>query len=96
MFFIINVYAQDESESESDTTEGWKVKGTFGIGFSQVSLTNWVAGGENSISGNISLRVGADYKKGKHSWTSFLLTSYGLQKLGKSDFQKNEDIIELN
>jgi len=96
MFMIIPVYAQDESENASDTTEGWKVKGTFGIGFSQVSLTNWVAGGENSVSGNISLRVGADYKMGKHSWTNFLLTSYGLQKLGKSDFQKNEDIIELN
>lgn len=96
MFTIITVYAQDEPENESDTTEGWKVKGNFSIGFSQVSLTNWVAGGENSISGNISLRVAADYKKGKHSWSNFLLTSYGLQKLGKSEFQKNEDIIEIN
>ena len=34
----------------TDTINGWKKGGTLGFTFSQVSLTNWAAGGVNSFS----------------------------------------------
>ena len=46
------LYGQDDLIDENDTTEGWKVKGIVGLGFSQVALSNWSAGGENSFAGN--------------------------------------------
>ncbi len=42
--------------------------GTFGLTLSQVSLTNWAAGGVNSISVNGMTNLFANYKKDKLSW----------------------------
>lgn len=95
IFIMSSVYAQDEAFDEKDTTEGWKIKGTLGLGFSQVSLSNWAAGGENSLSGTAFFRMGARLLRGKKRWENYLSTIYGLQKQGDRDVQKNEDNFEI-
>jgi hypothetical protein len=96
MIFLVNfVYSQEDLIDKDDSTQGWKVKGRVGLGFSQVALSNWAAGGENSFSGTAYLRMAAIYKKGKNNWGNFLSTIYGLQKQGSNDIQKNEDNIEI-
>lgn len=42
-------FSQDDLIDENDSTLGWNIKGKVGLGFSQVALSNWVAGGENSF-----------------------------------------------
>lgn len=81
-------------EAAKDTT--WKTGGLIGANLSQVSLTNWAAGGFSSISGNGTINLFANMKKGKHSWDNNLDLGYGLLKQGDDgDVQKTDDRIDL-
>lgn len=84
-------YAQD-----ADTTLGWRVGGRFSLNFSQASFTNWAAGGQNSVAGNVIFAGIADYKGTNNYWENTLLTSYGLIQQGNNDLQKSDDRLELN
>ena len=95
MIVVLRAYGQDEAAEEADTTQGWKVKGTVGLGLSQVALSNWAAGGENSFAGTAFFRMSAELRQGKNDWGNFLSTIYGLQKQGDNDVRKNEDNFEL-
>lgn len=83
------IYAQDE------VADGWKKGGMSAINFSQVSLTNWAAGGENSFSGNLILNGFANMKKGKMTWDNTLSFGYGLLKQGDKSTRKSDDKLEL-
>ncbi|HPS83448.1 MAG TPA: DUF3078 domain-containing protein [Bacteroidales bacterium] len=86
----------DLRKLNSDTTEGWKKGGMFTIAFSQVSLSNWAAGGENSFSGNSLVNFFANYKKGKISWDNTLDLGYGIMKQGEQDVRKTDDKIDFS
>lgn len=90
--FTFTSYAQNDT-AQAETP--WKFGGLFSLTAAQVSLINWQAGGENSISGNGLLKVTADYKKGKFSWNSYLEAGIGATQLGDDDIQKTDDRIEL-
>lgn len=77
----------------TDTTQGWKYGGVFGLNFSQVSLTNWAAGGQSSVSLNGLLDVFANYKKGNSAWDNNLTLGYGEVKQGDADWIKSDDRI---
>ncbi len=77
------------------TEEGWTKGGLFATNFSQVSLTNWVGGGTNSIALNALLNLHANLKKGDMTWENSLTLGYGITKLGDADFFKSDDRIEL-
>jgi len=80
----------------ADTTLGWKTGGVFTATVAQTSLTNWVAGGQNSLSVNGLFSGFANYKKGKSIWGNSLDIGYGLMKQGKdADFQKTDDKIDI-
>ena len=49
----------------ADTTQGWKRGGVFAVNLAQTSLTNWAAGGQNSVAINGLFSGFANYKKGK-------------------------------
>jgi hypothetical protein len=79
-----------------DTTfKGWKKAGVFSANLAQTSLTNWSAGGENSISASSFLYVFANYKKPNSYWDNSLDLGYGFLAQGKSDFIKTDDKIDL-
>ena len=46
LYFVLGMTAQEVQ----DTTY-WKKNGDFTVNFSQVSFSNWAAGGKNSVSG---------------------------------------------
>jgi hypothetical protein len=80
----------------ADTLEGWKRSGSFFINFSQTSLTNWAAGGNNSFAINGLASFSANYKKGNSVWDNFLDVGYGLMKQGKENgFMKTDDKFDL-
>lgn len=80
----------------SDTIMGWKKGGVFTATVAQTSLTNWVAGGQNSLSINGLFSGFANYKKGKSVWDNSLDLGYGLIKQGKNEgFTKTDDKIDI-
>ncbi len=78
-----------------DTTY-WTTNGQISLNFSQVSLSNWVGGGNSSVSGIGNFDYNAVYRKGRIEWDNTLKTGYGLMKEGGSVVTKNEDKLELN
>ena len=89
-------FAQFTFSQEANTIKPWKTGANFSITFSQTSLTNWSAGGENSLSSNGYINWFGDYKKGKSIWENRLDLAYGLTKQGTQDFRKNDDKIDLS
>lgn len=82
-------------KQSKDTLDGWKTGGLFSVNFTQVSLTNWSAGGENSISLNGILSVFANYKRGNSTWDNSLDLGYGFLKSGKESTRKTDDKIDF-
>lgn len=81
----------------ADSVDGWKVKGVASLNATQTSLTNWVGGGQNSISINGAFNMQANYKMGKSSWDNTLDLGYGLMKQGEdADFRKTDDRIDFS
>ena len=80
----------------ADTTMGWKKGGVLTATVAQTSLTNWVAGGQNSLSINGLFSGFTNYKKGKSVWDNSLDLGYGLMKQGKGEsFIKTDDKIDI-
>lgn len=74
----------------------WKKKGDFSVNFSQVSFSNWAAGGKNSVSGVALFNYSANYLKDRMSWDNTLNMGYGLLKEQSRDLVKSEDKLEIN
>lgn len=84
------------SQAESDSTKVWKFGGNASINFSQVSLSNWAAGGKSSASGTFLFNSFANYRKGKISWENSLDLGYGLMKEEDSQSVKTDDKIDFS
>ncbi len=85
------------TKGSSDSTKTWDKGGTFNVNATQVSLTNWAGGGQNSVSLQGVLGLFANYSKGKNAWDNSLDMSYGVIKTGfGAPWFKNDDRIELN
>lgn len=74
----------------------WTREGYAGLKLTQVSLTNWAAGGDNSVAFDLQGAYQANYKKGKHLWNNRLELAYGLNKTGEDGVKKANDKIYLN
>ncbi len=76
--------------------DGWKKSGIININMTQVNLTNWAAGGFNTISGIAMFNGTANWKKGRKAWDNSLVLAFGGQQIANAAPQKTEDRIELN
>ena len=73
----------------------WKYSGITGINFSQTTLVNWVAGGENAIASNLYLNGELNYAKDRWAWDNSLALQYGMVYSDEYDWRKNADKIAL-
>lgn len=91
VFFLATtiVIAQDQ-----DTTY-WTKGGVSSLTFSQVSLTNWAAGGQNSVAINGNISAFANRIKGRGKWENSLDLAYGLIKQDEASFAKSNDLINF-
>jgi len=83
------------AQSQSDTVKYWTNEINPSISFNQVSLTNWSAGGENSISGTTYFKGVFKYKKNKTAWDNLIDLGYGMTKQGDQKLYKTEDKLNL-
>jgi hypothetical protein len=76
----------------------WKYRSEASLIFSQTALTNWVKGGENSLSAALDVTGYADYNNKflKLSSNNFMRLKLGFLKSGDNDVRKNLDLIETN
>lgn len=93
---------KDLVKVNSDTINGWKKGGYFAINGSQVSLTNWVAGGQNSLSLNSLFGLYANLKQDNVTWENSLDFGYGILRQSNELFSssgekwiKTDDRVDL-
>jgi hypothetical protein len=92
--FLTILFLTASAFAQQDTV--WRRGGLVSINLSQVSLTNWSAGGENSVAGNGIVNIFANYKRGKIAWDNNLDLAYGLIVQGKNDdVTKSDDKIDF-
>lgn len=90
---IPSIAAYTQDTVDADTL--WKFSGTTSLNLSQLSLTNWAAGGDNSLSGNALINLTANYAKDKTSWENKLILGFGLIKQGDDPTRKSDDQIDF-
>lgn len=91
LLFPFSLFAQN---TVKDTL--WKTSATTTLNFSQVSLTNWAAGGKSSMSGLAMVKYNANYKKNKLSWDNTFDFRYGFIKEDGDDVRKSDDLIDIS
>jgi hypothetical protein len=82
----------------TDSTHiGWKTNGNVSFLFNQSNFNNWLAGGENNVSGNLGINYNFNYKKKDITWDNKVLSSYGLLQSKNAAFEKKtDDRFEFN
>jgi len=88
----ISVFSQEEEKEQ----KSWELKGAVGLNFSQTSLTNWSAGGDNAVAGNAFLNGSLIHRSGPWLWTNNLALEYGLTNTKANGTQKSADKIEFS
>ena len=88
LFIGFSANAQDE-----EPKYGWETEGKFTFLINQSAFSNWLAGGENSIAGNVNLDYRFDFNTEKWSLKQRIQASYGLTKIETSDFVKKKQMI---
>ena len=91
-------FAQTPAPADStakDTT--WTHGGNFSLSISQISLSNWAAGGESALSANSELNLFLNMVKEKQTWENELQLGLGYIREGggEATFKKNNDLIIL-
>jgi len=82
---------------KKEIKEGWDTNGKITFLFNQSAFSNWVAGGDNTLAGNILINYQFNLKKDNFIWNNRIMTSYGMTKSANTDFpKKTDDGIELN
>ena len=66
------------------------------LGFSQVSLTNWAAGGSGSVALNSYVNAHANYAKGGMFWDNRIQLSYGFIQSYEEGYKKSSDKIVID
>ena len=84
------------SSEKADSLKSWKFGGIATFNFSQVSLTNWAAGGRSSTSGVALFNVFGNYKKDNLTWENSLDMGYGLLKEQDNQVIKSNDKFDFN
>ncbi len=74
----------------------WKFDAETGVNITQGYLSNWVKGGESSISALGDFTSSANYTKNRTKWENNFRMKYGLMKTGEKGLRKNDDLWEIN
>jgi hypothetical protein len=99
----INVEPQDNTKLVDirkilTKSQYWKYRTEASFALNQGLVTNWVKGGENSISTALDITWFADYSNKPMLLSSnhFARIKYGLIKTGEDRIRKNIDLLETN
>jgi hypothetical protein len=96
VFFILSIATYHTGAQGKTDSLGWYKGGYSSLSFSQAGFSNWVQGGENSLSLTALFGAFAKAKTKKTFWDNYIDLAYGLLN-GESykKIRKNDDKIEL-
>jgi hypothetical protein len=94
-FTFMLLYSVVGKSQTIDTLKHWNYKGDGALAISQVSLTNWSAGGENTFATNAMVNLFANFKQKKLSWNNSLALAYGFLNQESIKNKKTDDKIDL-
>ncbi|MDH6311863.1 hypothetical protein M2137_000622 [Parabacteroides sp. PFB2-10] len=92
IFSVVALYAQDDKGYKDGE---WVLSGVTGLNLSQTAMSNWSAGGENSVAGNAYLNGSLLHKSGNWLWQNTLVLDYGLSQNKTNGTQKTNDNINF-
>jgi hypothetical protein len=81
---------------EADSTKKWKFNGEAGLNFSQLSLTNWNAGGLSSVALNGLLKYNANYAFKASTWDNNFEAGYGFIRRDGERTIKSDDRLVIS
>ena len=90
---LISLTVSAQDPVDADTL--WKFSGITSLNLSQLSLINWAAGGDNSLSGNLLINLSAIYATEKTDWENKLTLGFGLIKQGDDPTRKSDDQLDF-
>jgi hypothetical protein len=89
-------FSQDVSQ-DSIKKEGWVKTGKLSFLVNQTAFSNWISGGENSISGTLAVDYNLNYYKNGWAWDTKIIGAFGINKNSDSKFaKKTDDRFEIN
>ncbi|MDH7515128.1 MAG: DUF3078 domain-containing protein [Bacteroidota bacterium] len=89
IFCAVPIAAQEKPVGE--TEHGWKNTLVAGMNLTQVSLHNWMQGGESTIAWALFTTGKFAYSGERYRWTNGLKATYGQAKVGERDVEKTDD-----
>jgi len=93
IYILVSGIVYSQENADADTS--WKRSGIIGLNFTQVSLSNWSAGGQNSVAGLMMFKYNANFNDGIHRWDNSIDLGYGLTQNGSESAIKSEDKIDV-
>ena len=82
--------------NDTFTVWKWKRGGLVNVNFSQGTLSNWAAGGDNfSLATGAYVNYYIYHQSGRHNWDNNLDFNFGLIKTSSLGTRKNDDRIEV-
>lgn len=100
IFCLLLSFTQAQAQDSTSTglpinrdSSAWKHEGFFRLTFNNTGLSNWAAGGENSIALGSVINFNAKYETKKSIWDNTLNLDYGIARVGDADrrFKKTKD-----
>ena len=82
-------------QQDSIKLNTWLPTAAVGLNISQLALSNWTQGGENSITYTFNGTGGLVYKSIGWTFSNNLKFAYGRTKLGGTDFRTNDNELYL-
>jgi hypothetical protein len=84
------------AQEKHDADTLWTVSGVTSMNLSQLALSNWAAGGDNSISGNALVKLSASFNDSIRNWENNLTLGFGLIRQGSDPTRKSDDQIDFS
>ncbi len=83
--------------AQADTSKynKWIPTAITGLNISQLALSNWTQGGENSLTWTLTGNLGLNYETHIWKFTNSLKVAYGRTKLGGGSFKTNDNEFYL-
>ncbi len=89
------VFAFQGIQAQESDTVTIKREGSWGVNFANVGLSNWAAGGENSIALGTVFNTKVTRLQGKSQWVNQVDFALGGAKVGEQGFRKTDDAVIL-
>ena len=96
LFVALTTITYSQTDDKGYEEGKWVLKGVTGLNLSQTAMSNWSAGGENSVAGNAYLNGALTHKSGDWLWVTNLALDYGLSKTKSQGMRKSTDNITLS